>query len=77
MKALPEPVEGSAKGVSDKACEGKLCDLRTVGRLKAPLPFLQAAAFIGATLCGIIHLHGLTPCVYLALFVIFVRNEWE
>jgi hypothetical protein len=35
-----------------------LCDLRTVGRLKAPLLLLQAAAFIGATLCGIIHLHG-------------------
>jgi hypothetical protein len=30
------------------------------------LPLLQAAAFIGATLCGIIHLHGLMPCVYLA-----------
>jgi hypothetical protein len=35
-----------------------LCDLRTVGRLKAPLLLLQTAAFIGATLCGIIHLHG-------------------
>jgi hypothetical protein len=35
-----------------------LCDLRTVGSLKTALPLLQAAAFIGATLCGIKHLHG-------------------
>jgi len=38
--------------------------LRTVGHLKVTLLLLQTAAFIGATLCGIIDLHGLTPCVY-------------
>jgi hypothetical protein len=43
-----------------------LCDLRTVGNLKVALLLSQTAAFTGATLCGIIHLHGLTPRVYLA-----------
>jgi hypothetical protein len=32
--------------------------LRTVGRLKAPLLYNKQTAFIGATLCGINHLHG-------------------
>jgi hypothetical protein len=32
----------------------------------APLLLLQTVAFIGATLCSIIHLHSLTLCVYLA-----------
>jgi len=35
-----------------------LRDLRTDGSLKAALLFLQTAAFIGATLCGIINPHG-------------------
>jgi hypothetical protein len=35
-----------------------LCVLRTDGSLKATLHLLQAAAFIGATLCGINDLHG-------------------
>jgi hypothetical protein len=30
----------------------------SVGRLKAPLLLLLTVAFTGATLCGIIHLHG-------------------
>jgi hypothetical protein len=32
--------------------------VRTVGSLKAALLLSQTAAFIGATLCGIKHLHG-------------------
>jgi len=32
--------------------------VRTVGQLKLPLLLRQTAAFIGATLCGLIHLHG-------------------
>jgi len=35
-----------------------LCVLRTDGSLKAALPLLQIAAFIGAALCGINDLHG-------------------
>jgi len=35
-----------------------LRDLHTGGSLKAALLLLQTAAFIGATLCGINHLHG-------------------
>jgi hypothetical protein len=31
---------------------------RTVGHLKVPLLLLRTAAFFGATLCGIIYLHG-------------------
>ena len=32
--------------------------VRTGGHLKVPLLLIQTAAFIGATLCGIIYLHG-------------------
>jgi hypothetical protein len=35
-----------------------LCDLRTVGSLKAALLLIQTTAFIGATLCGINDPHG-------------------
>jgi hypothetical protein len=55
---MKQSKEQLAKVVSHKAYEEKLCDLRTVGRLKASLPFLQAVAFIGATLCDIINLNG-------------------
>jgi hypothetical protein len=51
-----------------------LCVLRTVGRLKAPLPLLLTVAFICATLCGIIHLHSLTLCVYLACVRFFSKS---
>ena len=37
--------------------------VRTVGHLKVPLLLLRTVAFIGATPCGIIDLHGLMPCV--------------
>jgi len=31
--------------------------VRTIGHLKVPLLYYKIAVFIGATLCGIIHLH--------------------
>jgi hypothetical protein len=47
---------------------------RTGGHLKATLLFFQTAAFIGATLCGIIHLHGFAVRLFSGFVVEFSIN---
>jgi len=58
------------RGIHDRIAD-KNPFLRTDGSLSAALLLLQTAAFIGATLCGIIDPHGYAVRLF-SVFVFFV-----